>query len=532
MPGPIRRGRKLTEMLRAAREKTAEEQKRQLPAAKVLMSTSLDENLASLKQVLADNPGFSVREFLVAGRWRAAVVFSKGMVDIKLITSNVLRPLMHYTRLEPDPQAKSLLNAVRDSVLTMLPLQQLDTLDAVVGAALEGCAVLFLDGEKTALSVVVTGFQTRNIEEPVSESVVRGPREGFTEALVQNITMVKRRLKTPNLAMKTYFMGRETHTQVAVLYIKGLVNPEHLRELQSRLQRIDNSIDGVLESSYIEEMIAESPLSPFPQALNTERPDRVAASLLEGRIAILVENTPFALVVPYGFIAQMQAAEDFYQNYWFSSTIRMLRYVSMFIALTGPAIYVAITTFHQEMITDRLLFQVVAARQGVPFPAVVEMLLLDFAFEILREAGIRLPRPVGQAVSIVGALVIGQAAIQAGVTSPLAVIVVAITGIASFALPTFALAFSFRVIRFPLTLLGGVLGLYGVVSGVLAILIHLAGLRTLGVPYLAGFAPVHLSSLKDSVLIFPWWAKRRRPAELSKRNRQREIGGLKPGRLR
>ncbi|MBE0467433.1 MAG: spore germination protein, partial [Candidatus Desulforudis sp.] len=445
-----------------------------------------------------------------------------------LVSTSILRPLMHYTRDELVPPGKGLLEMVQSAGITTVPVRTRDIIGQVVRDVLEGAIVLLLDRESRALSAEVTGFQSRPVEEPTSESVVRGPRDSFTESLADGLSLVQRRLKSPNLAVENHFLGRETHTQVSVLYIKGLVNPEHLAELNRRLKRIGDNIDGVLESSYIEEMIADRPLSPFPQALNTERPDRVAGALLEGRIAILLENTPFALVVPYEFQALMHASEDYYQNYWFATAIRILRYVALTIALVGPATYVAVTTFHQEMIPEVLLFQVVAARQGVPFPAVIEMLLIDYAFELLREAGIRLPRPVGQAVSIVGALVVGQAAIQAGLVSPLAVIVVALTGIASFVVPVFSMSFAVRVIRFPLTIFGGILGLYGVVAGVLAIIIHMAGLRTLGLPYFGGFTPVHVSDLKDSVIRFPWWAMRSRPHELSKRNRQRETPGLKP----
>lgn len=534
--------RRLSEMLREVQQKrnTAEDEST-LPAngagnetyhydklKQIPLSASLAQNIAVLKRIFVDSPGFNVREFLVAGKIPVAAVFVKGMVDTLLVSANILRPLMHYTRDEPVPQGKGLLEIVQFAGITTVPVRTRDTIGEIVRDVLEGGVVLLLDQESRALSAEVTGFQTRSIEEPVSESVVRGPREGFTESLAHGLSLVQRRLKSPNLAVENHFLGRETHTQVSVLYIKGLVNPEHLAELNRRLKRIGDNIDGVLESSYIEEMIADRPLSPFPQALNTERPDRVVAALLEGRIAILLDNTPFALVVPFEFQALMHASEDYYQNYWFATAIRILRYVALTIALIGPAVYVAITTFHQEMLPEVLLFQVVAARQGIPFPAVIEMLLIDYAFELLREAGIRLPRPVGQAVSIVGALVIGQAAIQAGLTSPLAVIVVAVTGIASFVVPVFSMAFTLRLIRFPLTILGGMLGLYGVIAGVLAIVIHMAGLRTLGLPYLGGVTPLHVSDLKDSVVRFPWWAMRGRPHELSKRNRQRQTPDLKP----
>jgi spore germination protein KA len=284
----------------------------------------------------------------------------------------------------------------------------------------------------------------------------------------------------------------------------------------------------VLESGYLEEFIEDNPYSPFPQVVHTERPDRVTASLLEGRVAILTDGTPFALIVPAEFITLMQSPEDYYERYMVATAIRWLRYIGFAMSLLLPSLYIAITTFHQEMIPTRLLISLAAAREGVPFPALVEALMMEFTFEALREAGIRLPRAVGQAVSIVGALVIGQAAVQAGIVSPLMVIVVAITGIASFMNPAFNIALTMRLMRFPLMLLAATLGLFGVMVGILAILIHLAGLRSFGVPYLSSLAPLHTKDLKDVAVRAPWWAMDNRPAETAKLNRRRQSRGQKP----
>ena len=304
-------------------------------------------------------------------------------------------------------------------------------------------------------------------------------------------------------------IGTYSGTDIAIAYIDGLVDPEVLQEVKKRLGQI--KIDGILESGYIEELIEDNPYSPFPQIEHTERPDKVAGALLEGRIAIITDGTPLALIVPVVFWGFLQASEDYYERYMFSSFARMLRVLSALIALIGPAVYIAVTTYHQEMLPTGLLLSIAAQREGVPFPAVVEAFLLEFAFEVLREGGIRLPRPVGQAISIVGALVVGQAAVQAGLVSAAMVIVVALTGIASFTIPAFSMGMTFRLLRFPIMIAASVLGFYGVMLGLLVILTHMCSLRSFGVPYLSPVAPLHYQELKDIPIRSPWWRMIRRP---------------------
>jgi spore germination protein KA len=275
-------------------------------------------------------------------------------------------------------------------------------------------------------------------------------------------------------------------------------------------------------------MIVDNPYSLFPQVITTERPDRAAAALAEGRVVLITDTTPFALILPATLAMLLQSPEDYYHPHGISTAIRWLRYLAFIISVAASPLYVAVTTFHQEMIPFKLLLSVAAAREGVPLPAVLEAIVMEGVFELLREAGIRLPRPVGQAVSIVGALVIGEAAVTAGVVSPLMVIVVATAGIASFATPSYELAIPLRILRFPLMVLAGSLGLFGLTAGLLAVLIHLSGLRSFGVPYLAPLAPLKFGEWKDVLWRAPLWMMHTRP-ETAKRNWYRQAAaGLKP----
>lgn len=483
----------------------------------------LEKNLRRLEAIFGHDPDFATRRFRIGGRVAAAALFLEGMVERPLLTENLLKPLVQY---RPEPGARLTPAFLAESVITMPVQRKVADLHAVCDHVLDGCVVLLVDGEREGLALKAVGYEKRSPEEPMTEAVVRGPREGFIESLATSVTLLRRRLKTPNLVLENLVLGRVAHTQVVITYLRGLAAPELVGEVKKRLARID--VDGVLESNYIEELIRDHPLSPFPQVIVTERPDRVAAHLLDGRVAILMENTPFALVVPGEFVAYMQSPEDYYHHTVLGIFIRLLRWGAFAISLLLPSIYVAVTTFHQEMIPTRLLLNIVGAREGVPLPAVVEALVMEVAFEILREAGVRLPRAVGQAVSIVGALVIGEAAVTAGVVSPLMVIIVALTGIASFLTPSFDLAIAIRILRFPMMLLAASLGLFGVVTGILAILIHLAGLRSFGVPYLAGLTPFHPQDWKDVIVRLPMWMMRRRPRELAKENRERMAPDLKP----
>ncbi|MEG6614891.1 spore germination protein [Peptococcaceae bacterium 1198_IL3148] len=490
----------------------------------------LDVNVNALRSIMAGNSDFVVRKFSIGpnGDTQAAIVYLDGMTDADMINKSIMKPLMTNQNLSGNGKGGGIpFEQVLNAMLAASDVRIADDYKAILGGVLYGDAAVFIDKHKKCLLVSVKGFNYRSISEPLSEGVVRGPREGFVENLRTNTAMVRRRVQSPNLIIESMTIGRISNTSVAIGYIRGLADPKLVAEAKKRLARIE--IDGVLESGYIEELIEDNPYSPFPQIIHTERPDKVADALMSGRVAIFTDNTPFVLVIPGEFVSFLQASEDYYERFLIGTFIRILRYTALGVSLVLPSLYIAITTFHQEMIPTPLLIRIAASREGVPFPALVEALLMEFSFEALREAGLRLPRPVGQAVSIVGALVVGEAAVSAGIVSPLMVIVVAVTGIASFVNPAFNMSIAMRILRFPMMLLAGTLGLFGIMVGLMVILVHMAGLRSFGVPYLAPFAPVDQSGLKDTVVRAPLWAYNRRPEQLSKDNPYRQLPDLKPG---
>lgn len=491
----------------------------------IALVSELEENLRVLEELYRDCADFVVRPFRIGGRRNAALLYLEGLSNVEAINEHVLEPLMEDI---PEPQPDILTYAQTRIPISKVKL--MPTAEACVEHVSIGEAVLLVDGETRGLAFGLSKWEKRAVEEPAAETVVRGPRHGFTETISINISMLRRKIRSPQLKVKTLSVGRYTRTQIAVAYIEGLADNTMLAEVTNRLRRIN--IDGVLESGYIEEFIEDNPWSPFPQVLATERPDVAAASLLEGRVVILVDGTPFALVVPTTLFSLMQVSEDYYNRFLIGTIIRWLQYVFSFAALLFPSLYVAVITYHQEMIPTTLQLKIATSREEIPFPALVEALLMESTFEILREAGARLPRQLGAAISIVGALVIGQAAVSAGIASAPMIMVVAITGIASFATPRYPVAIAVRILRFPIMILAGTLGLLGIMLGILAIAVHLYTLRSFGVPYLAPVAPAKGRDLRDVLVRAPWWALNTRPRLTGQADRDRQAPGQQPGPTR
>jgi len=485
------------------------------------LSSSLEDNLEKLKSIYSNCADVIFRPFLIGHSSKAALIYIQGLSDYEEIDDSVLSPLMEQTSTVP-----ANVKAIIEEKLTISGVKEVHTIKEAVEQISSGNPVVLVDQNSIGIAVGLAKWEKRSIEEPTAESVVRGPREGFIETLMINTSMLRRKIKSPNLKMKSLNIGKETKTQVMIAYIEGIVDRTLIEEITNRLKRID--IDGVLESGYIEEFIEDHPYSPFPQVLTTERPDVAAANLLEGRAAILIDGTPFALIVPVTLYSLLQSPEDYYERFLIGTMLRWLRYVFLLIALTLPSFYVAILTFHQEMVPTTLLLTVAKSREEVPFPALVEALIMEITFEVLREAGLRLPKQVGSAVSIVGALVIGDAAVNSGLVSAPMVMVVAITGIASFSIPRYNAAIAFRMLRFPMIFLAGTLGLLGIMLGLIAIIVHLSTMRSFGVPYLSPMAPMDASAMKDSLLRLPIWAFRRRPHFTGKYNKNRQAPRQKP----
>ncbi|MFF2483784.1 spore germination protein [Paenibacillus sp. NPDC058071] len=490
-----------------------EEQDTSDTSQSAILSGNFEADCSYFRELFDRSQDIVFNELLICGKYRGMIIFVDGFVDISLISRFVIEPLINKEQQfeqelnenagHPDIQA-----VLQKSIVSTCTTKLEKAMNPIAAAVAAGESVLLLEGASRALIISMRVRESRAVEEAPSEPTVRGPREGFTEKLRTNTSMIRNRLKTTKLKMEPLTIGDISNTEVVLTYLEGVVKTELLDEVRTRLQRI--KIDGVLESGYIEELIEDNNHSPFPQLLNTERPDRVAAALLEGKVGILIDNTPFALVLPATFLGLLQSPEDYYQRYMISTVTRWLRYWLALAALVFPSFYVAVITFHQEMVPANLLLSIASSREAVPFPAIIELFLMEITFEGLREAGIRMPRPVGQAVSIVGALVIGQAAVQAGIVSPILVIIVSFTGIASFIFPSYGLGISARLLRFPLMFLAGTLGLYGVFLGLLVICIHMLRLRSFGIPYLSPVSPLSLNNLKDTIVRVSWRSMIRR----------------------
>jgi hypothetical protein len=487
-----------------------------------LLSLMLKSNIELLESIYSDCTDAVFHMFTFGDRIDAALFYIEGLTDVEQLDRQVLNSLMREHTLGDG----ELLSVLKE-ILPVSQSENIHTIQDVVSNVSIGNPVILIDGENVGLAFGLSKWEKRGIEEPMSESVIRGPREGFTETLSVNMSLLRRKLRSPSFKMKTVQIGRYTQTQVVLAYIDQLADEGLIQEIMSRLQRID--IDGILESGYIEELIRDSAYSLFPQVMSTERPDVVAAGLLEGRAAILVDGTPISLIAPTTLYSLLQSPEDYYQSYVMGSFIRWTRYLFLVFALLGPSMYVAVLTYHQEMLPTTLLLSISKSREDIPFPALVEAMLMEITFEGLREAGVRLPKQVGAAVSIVGALVIGQAATSAGLVSAPMVMVVALTGIASFMIPHFTIGIAIRMLRFPIMLLAGFLGLLGLMLGIIIVVIHLCSLRSFGVPYLDPLAPMKKGEWKDVLIRAPLWSLNKRPNLTGTPNKHRQSATNKPG---
>ncbi len=476
------------------------------------ISASLETNIGIFQEALGTSNDVKIHTFLFGANHvcKGAIIFIDGLVESDIITQSIMKPLI----LSQDPdrfKAPGTMDAIRQTMLCSGDIGESSNLSKLIYSCLSGDTVFLVDGFDQGLIVSSRGWDKRSVSEPQTESVVRGPREGFTENFRTNTSLLRRKIKNPALRMESMAIGDKTHTDVCIIYLKGVADPQLIETIKYRLGSL--RVDSIMDSGYIEQYIEDNPFSIFPTVGYSEKPDVIAAKILEGRAAILVDGSPFVLTAPMLFIESFQTAEDYYIRTFYASILRMLRYLAFFVSIFAPAIYIALTTFHQELIPTTLLFTIAQAREGTPFTAFIEAAIMVFAFEILREAGLRLPRPVGQAVSIVGALVMGDAAVSAGLVGAPMVITVAITAVAGFVVPD--QSDSASIMRVILMILGASLGGYGIAVGFLVILVHLASLRSFGVPYFSGLAPARAQTMKDIFIRAPLWSMTKRPKEIA-----------------
>ncbi|GAB1796704.1 spore germination protein [Priestia megaterium] len=431
---------------------------------------------------------------------KAAVIHLDGLADENIINENIMTPLIQWLKESNQVVTVKEIEEQIPQILTVSQLTIKENWHEFVSAVLTGDTVILLNGSSKIFIGNTKKLQSRAVTEPTSQTVVRGPKDSFTENLRTNTSLIRARIQDSNLRLDSMKIGSVTQTDIGIMYIQGNADERIVEEIKERLKEI--KVDGVLESNYIEEFIRDDRTTIFPLLLNTERPDAVVGNLLEGRIAIIVQGTPFVLIAPAIFSQFFQSPEDYYQNYYISSFLRILRFGSFFLSMYASAIYLALITHHQGLIPNTLMVSLMAQRERVPFPAIVEMIVMELAFEMLREAGIRMPRAIGPAVSIVGALILGQAAVEAGFVSAAVVIIVAISAISNFTLPSTSIVNAARGFRFILILISAFIGLYGILLMTLCIWLHISSLRSFGIPYFSPFAPFDFKEQKDTLVRF------------------------------
>jgi spore germination protein KA len=477
--------------------------------ADIKLTRDLDENVRRIKHEFEGTETLKSRyiESQKNPGVRCCIFYTDSMTSNQIINDNIVKPI----NLLDMPLATScILDVLMTKVLQINELGKTSDFNEVVEGIVYGDTVLLAQGCEEALVLNTKGWITRSLTEPEGEKVLRGPREGFTESLLVNLTMLRRRIKTRDLKFKYKVFGLQTKTRACICYVGGLAKQEILDELDRRLEKLD--LDGVLDVNYLNEYIKDAPNSLFKTIGITERPDIVAAKLLEGRVAIFMDGTPTVLTVPYLFIENFQSNEDYYVSYWYATFSRMLRLVAFFMSICIPAIYVAAVTCQQELLPTPMILSISVARQGVPFPTILEALMMILVFEILKETGVRMSSNIGQALSIVGAIVIGSAAVEAKVASAPIIIVVAVTGITGLVIPRLSMAVI--TLRVLFLLLGSVLGLFGLVMGLMGLLIYLVDLRTFGLPSFMD-PSLKFQKHKDTIMRAPWWKMKTRPEGLS-----------------
>ena len=488
------------------------------------LTIRLSENIDILNNLMGEPSDLIVRKFNFGGKQEMAIIFISVMTNQQIIQMLIDKLLLTLPKYKAEHfKDEEVFEWLKDETLPASNVQEIQDFNSLSKQLLDGNTVLLIDGYPYGLSLATKGSEDRGITESKTESVIIGPKDSFNETLSTNIMLIRRRIKDINLRILDRELGTVTKTRVSVLYMEGIANEEIVQNLIQRLDLID--IDGILESSYIEELILDEPNSIFPTMQRTERPDRVVANLLEGRIAVLVDGTPIALILPAIFYQFFHAVEDYYLRPVFASFIRLVRFGAFFVSLLLPAVYIALTTFHQEMIPTILLINIAGQREIVPLPAMVEAILMEFTFESLREAGLRMPNVIGNAISIVGALVIGEAAVNAGIVSNIMVIVVAFTAITTLIFPEHSIANPIRLLRFIFIFLSGMFGLYGITGGLFILALHLCGLRSFGVPYMYPLAPLNLKDLRDIIFRFPISKMDERPNLISGQDNVRQSEG-------
>lgn len=478
-----------------------------------IIYSDLEDNYTYLKDLFKNDSDVVFRRFCV-GPWEAALIYVEGLADKNLLNEFVMETLMIFG----DRPHK--IEEIKDTLITVTDIREEKELDAAINALLSGDSILMLDTIDIAYIIATRAWPARGVGEPTSESVLRGPKEALVETMRFNTALIRRRLRDSRLRVESTKVGVRSKTDIAIMYIEDIVNEDVLTQVKEKLDSIN--IDAILDSGYIEQLLEGSKWSIFPQVQSTERPDVVAAALLEGRVALVVDNTPFCILVPTTLSTLFQSPDDYNQRWLYASGIRILRFIAILLSIVLPAIYVSVTSFHTAILPTRLVYAIAASREGVPFPAFIETLIMEISMALLVEAVLRLPNGLGSTIGIVGGLIIGQAAVTAGIVSPAMIIIVSLTSLTTFITPSYEVISSQRIIRLTLIVAAAMIGFYGVVLMLLFYLIHLIKLESFGVPYMAPIVNTRMSDMKDTFIRSPLKFMKKRPAYINPQDKIRQ----------
>ncbi len=457
------------------------------------LSKNIDKNIAAIKSKIKDCDDIKDRTmFLAKGKVKGCIFYVEvAMNNISIKESVIGRLIWELMDKTPDEIYKYL----EDNALGITDVKELPTLDEAIQGIMIGDGVIFIDGYDKAIKIKSKGYPMMSLSESRTENVIRGSKEGFADSVKTNTALMRKRLRTEKMKVKEQIIGEYSNTTVALVYIEGLARTSVLKNITKRLQELN--VDELTDSGIVEQLTEENKITPFPQYQTTERPDKAVEEVIKGRIVLFVDNTPIALILPTNFSNFFQTADDYYNKPIVVSFARMLRYVAALVALTLPAVYLALANYHSEILPFSMLMSMVEAREGVPFVAILEVVFMELAFELLREAGIRIPNYAGSTISIVGGLIVGQAAVEAGIVSPIIVVVVALTALASYAVPNEEMSSAIRVSKYLMIFLAAIMGLYGVALGLMFVLFHLCTLKSFDFPYMYPFTGGDLNGDAD-----------------------------------
>lgn len=464
------------------------------------LNESINDNMITLRKLFSNSSDFITKNINLCGH-EAVIMYCEGMIDLKLLNPLIIKPMLKYNNNQNNNNdANQLLKWLEDNIVLTTSNNILFTYNEIFTSIMSGNLVILINGVKTALSAEMAGFKSRSISESINEVDIRSPQEAFTEPIKINLTMIRRRIKSPALKFETITLGKKSQTSVTMVYLTDVVNCKLLQCIRNKLSKVN--MDILLDSSYLATFLSGTTFSILPEIRYSERPDVVCGKISEGRVAILVDGCPHAIIVPHLFIESFQTMDDYTNRPFFASFMRILRYFSFFISILMPGSYVAISSFHPEMFPQSLLYNVAISQEVTPFPIMIEALIIHLIYELMREAGIRLPKQIGYAVSIVGALVIGESAVSSGIIGAPMVIIVALTAITSFIMtPMYQ---SVCILKFAFIILGGISGLYGLTLGFCCLILNITSIKEFSIPYTSPISPFNKYFMRDTFIRRNW----------------------------